>query len=166
MKCTVCSCAREVHAHEKCLKHYEAARRQKLKNLPCVENCGKSTWRRKRCRGCYKNYMRNFPHCHMPKCHKPIYFKLKCQFHFRTQFESCLRCNSRIYSGNYCRHCYECRETENFSGDEVCIVCAKKTYMDMLCIHHYTKKHIPSKSCYDCKLLAVHQGKCVNHLTL
>lgn len=163
MICSSKNCRSVIHADKKCLKHYEKKRRSVLKLTPCTV-CGNSSWRRKRCRECYQIFMSRFPHCSISKCRKPIFFKLKCQFHYKIQFKKCWRCHGKIYSGNYCRSCYDSRDKKEQTQLQTCCFCDNRCYMDKLCVHHYKQKNVPSIKCHSCSHLAVHQGRCIEHM--
>lgn len=148
--CSIHGCLKKVHAKRLCCPHYEEARRSSLQSIPCISNgCQLHAWRRKRCRACYIIYVRQFPHCHMINCYKPIFLKLKCQFHYRTQFKHCWRCHGKIYSGEYCRPCYDTRDkNEQFRTIERCNYskCISNSYLKGLCKVHYKQAFAPKSS--------------------
>lgn len=167
MTCRVKDCGLQIHCKTLCLKHYEKKRRYRLKLNPCIA-CGVcATWRRNRCRQCYKILFKKIPHCHIPKCYKPIFMKLKCQFHFRVQFEKCCICEGKIYSRNLCRKCYERRDVdacENNTYPSSCSMCTSNEFLNKLCTLHYKQLFGPAIHCDCCSLIAIHRGKCKNHI--
>lgn len=163
--CAIANCQAPVRAKQLCSLHYEEARRDHLKTVACASaDCDDAVWRRSFCRACYRTHAVLRPHCTIPKCVSPLFYRNKCTRHYREQFVVCDCGNRKIYSVDTCRTCYKAGKRTVRSLQQ-CLHCEKNVYIDNLCITCFKEAFVRRARCRLCAAPALHLGYCAQHLT-
>jgi hypothetical protein len=162
--CSVTDCGLPVRARQLCSLHYEEGRRVRLKTVTCASaDCDDAVWRRSFCRACYRTHALLRPHCTLPNCVAPLFYRNKCRRHYREQFVVCDCGNRKIYSVGTCRACYKTGRRSVRSLQQ-CLNCEKKVYVENLCVHCFKETFVRRASCRLCAAPALHLGFCMQHL--
>ena len=164
MMCSIADCQACVRSKKLCSLHYEEARRERLKTVTCASaDCDDAVWRRSFCRACYRTHSRLRPHCTLPSCVAPLFYRNKCVRHYREQFIVCDCGNRKIYSVDTCRTCYKAGKRSARSLQQ-CIHCENIVYMESLCVTCFKDAFVRRPSCRVCAEPALHFGFCMQHL--
>ena len=163
--CSVADCGLPVRARNLCSLHYEETRRERLKTVACASaDCDDAVWRRSFCRACYRTHALLRPHCTLPNCVAPLFYRNKCTRHYREQFIVCDCGNRKIYSVDTCRPCYKAGK-HSVRSLQQCLQCGGKNYIENLCVYCFKAAFVQRPSCRRCAQPAIHMGFCTSHLT-